>query len=466
MKKLVLSFIAISLVLTQLVFAQDFSVDLYPTDLRNYNFFATQTDYITITINNPMQEDWFTISVVGFPKQWVVAKESLLRVPSYGSNSIVIEVKPSRDALPNTYQYFLKVTRPSTGSVFEDKMLINVKQVTSAILKDIFLSCETCSDEIIVSGDVHNVGSKQLTNLAVVAKVSNQQKTFPIDRLGVLESKDFALSFSLDGMSPGDYDIDFNLVNDVGMSFYKETKSFNIPAVESIVYDKEVSTTPFGSSVTVTATNNGNVVAEADLQSVSPEGWHYFLTGPSPTGMMLGNYYWKVSLAPDETKSITYSEIYWPTYVLIISAVLAAVFIYWQSTALVFSKRLIRKPGNEVSVSLHLKSKKKGVNNVVVKDTVPSDFSLVNKFESIKPLIRKVADGVELHWKLGRLTPHEERVLHYTLKPAKELFNKVKLPSAKARGVRRKAPIYKRSNRVSIHPKKRAKSFVTVAVKE
>jgi hypothetical protein len=466
MKRLILSFLAVTLVLTQMAFAQDFSISIEPSDLQHHDFFASHTEYITLTINNPMPEDWFNIIVFGFPQEWVFAKEFSLKVPSHGSNSVLIEVSPPRDAIPDEKEYLVKVTRRSTWSILEETMRINVKQVTSAILKDISLSCETCSDEIIVSGDVYNVGSKLLTNLAVVAKLSNQQKTFPIDRLGVLESKDFALSFSLDDMSPGDYDIDFNLVNDVGMSFYKETKSFNIPPVENIVYDKDVSTTPFGSTVTVTATNTGNVVSEADLESVSPQGWYYFMTGPTPTGMMLGNYYWKVSLAPDETKSITYSEIYWPTYVLIISAVLIAVFIYWQSTALVFSKRLIRKPGKEVSVSLHLRSKKKGVSNVVVKDTIPSEFSIVSKFESVKPLIRKVANGVELHWKLGKLTPHEERVLHYTLKPARELFNKVKLPSAKARGVRRKAPIYKRSNRVSIHPKKRAKSFVTVAVKE
>jgi hypothetical protein len=466
MKKLALSFLAVTLVLTQVAFAQDFTISIEPSNLQHHDFFASHTEYITLTINNPMPEDWFTITVFGFPQEWVFAKESLLRVPSYGSNSVLIEVSPPRDAIPAEKEYLVKVTRPSTGSVIEQEIRINVKQVTSAILKDISLSCETCSDEIIVSGDVHNVGSKLLTNLAVIAKTSNQQKTFPIDRLGVLESKDFALSFSLDDMSPGDYDIDFNLVNDVGLSFYKETKSFTIPPVENIVYDRDVSTTPFGSTITVTATNTGNVVSEADLESVSPEGWYYFLSGPTPTGMVLGNYYWKVSLAPDESKSITYSEIYWPAYVLIISAVLIAVFIYWQSTALVFSKRLIRKPGKEVSVSLHLKSRKKGVGNVVVKDTVPSDFSIVSKFESVKPLIKKVANGVELHWKLGKLTPHEERVLHYTLKPAKDLLNKVKLPSAKARGVRRKAPIYKRSNRVSIHPKKKAKSFVTVAVKE
>jgi hypothetical protein len=465
MKKLLISFLAISIILTQVAFAQDFSISIDPADTGKHDFLATQTDYIKLTINNPLYEDWFTVSVFGYPQEWVTAEESLIKIPSYGSGEVLIKIEPAKDALPNIYEYFLKVVRTSTKSEIERSLLINVKQVTAAILKDIYLSCGTCSDEVLVSGTVYNVGSKLLTNLAVVAKMGNQQKTFQIDRLSPRDSTDFAISFSLEGMSPGKYDIDFNLVDDIGRSFYTETKSFNIPSIENIVYGNDVST-PFGSSITLTATNTGNVVAEADLSSISPEGWYYFYSGPNPTGMILGKYYWKMSLPPGESNSITYSEIYWPTYVLIIFAVLVGVFIYWQSTALTFSKRIIRKPGNEASVSLHLRSRKKGVDKVVVKDTVPSDFAISNKFESVKPMIKKIADGVELHWRLGRMNPQEERVLHYTIKPAKEMRSKVKLPAAKAKGTRHKAPIYKRSNRVSVHPKPKEKTTFSVAVKE
>ena len=181
--------------------------------------------------------------------------------------------------------------------------------------------------------------------------------------------------------------------------------------------------------------------------------------------MILGKYYWKTALAPGETQSVTYSEIYWPTYVLIIFAVLAGVFIYWQSTALTFSKRLIRKSGSEASVSLHLRSRKRGVDKVVVKDTVPAGFSITSKFESVKPIIKKIADGVELHWNLGKMGTQEERVLHYTIKPSDKVTGTVKLPAAKAKARRHKAPLYKKSNRVSVHTGKKKSTF-TVAVKE
>ncbi|MFH0929240.1 MAG: hypothetical protein V1818_02670 [Candidatus Aenigmatarchaeota archaeon] len=465
MKKLFLSFLAITLVLSQVAFAQDFSMTIEPTDIVKHEFLATHTEYIKLTIENPLFESWFTVSVVGFPQEWVTAKESLIRVPAYSKGEVLIEVNLPKDALPNIYEYFLKVTRTNTGSVSERSLLINVKQVTSAILRDIYLSCGTCTDEVLISGNVYNVGSKLLNNLVIVANVGNQQKTFPIERLGVLESKEFTMAFDLDGKSPGSYDVDFELVDDIGRIFYTEQKSFKIPSIENIVYDNDVSSTPFGSSVTLTATNTGNIDAEADLSSVSPEGWYYFYSGPNPTGMILGKYYWKTTIAPGESSSVTYSEIYWPTYVLIIAAVLAGVFIYWQSTALTFSKRLITKTDGHASVSLHLRSRKKGVDGVFVKDTVPSQFSIMSNFESVKPIIKKIADGVELHWRLGKMGSKEERVLHYTIKPAENMVGDVKLPAAKAKGKRHKAPIYKRSNRVSVRAGGKKRTF-SVAVNE
>ncbi|MBN2202861.1 MAG: hypothetical protein JW700_01585, partial [Candidatus Aenigmarchaeota archaeon] len=112
-----------------------------------------------------------------------------------------------------------------------------------------------------------------------------------------------------------------------------------------------------------------------------------------------------------------------------------------------------------------LRSRKKGVDSVVVKDTVPSGFSITSKFESVKPMIKKIADGVELHWRLGKMGPKEERVLHYTIKPTEGVSGRVKLPVAKAKGKRHKAPIYKRSNKVSVHTGKKKSTF-SVAVKE
>jgi len=464
MKRLIISFLVLSFVLTQLVSATDFSINV---DLKEF-YFAAKTDYIILKINNDLSyEDWFTISVIGVPQEWVIPETSLKRIPAYGSEEIKIEVKLGRDAMPNVYSYFLKVTRVSTKSEIEKEMLINIRQITSAIIKDLSISCETCLDEVSVSGMVHNVGSRTL-DLALIAKVANQQKTISIGKLDIFEKKPFETTFSLEGTNPGNYLIELNLVDAVGNSLYTDSIGFKIPSIENIIYDRQDSPTPFGNIITLTATNKGNIVSDIELKGDEPE-WYSAFSGPAPTGMIVGKYFWKRSLAPDESISVTYSEIYWPTYVLIIIAILIGVFIHWQSMALVLTKNVIRGKrfgvGGEVSVSLSLKNKKKELKRVAIRDVVPSNFSIVSKFETVKPIIRKIASGIELIWKIGDLKPHEERVLHYTIKPTvEEIPRRTSLPSAIMKALRGNNLLIKRSNRVSLTPEEEEKRVVTVKV--
>ena len=465
MKKLFISFLVTFTLLLQIAFAADFSINV--DKKTDYPFYATKTDYITLTINNPSNEDWFTISLIGVPKEWVTAQNSIIKVPRMGSNSVKIEVSPDKVAIPNIYQYFLKVTRISSGDELEKTLLLNIVQVTSAIMKDISLSCKTCLDKVDISGKVINVGSRDL-DLALVLKYANQQKTIALGKLYYGEKRDFQTSIDLKDMEPKDYDVDIILIDTNGNVLYTESASFSIQSVQNVVYDKKISSTPFGSSITVTATNEGNIKSEANLMSTSPQNWYSFISGPSPTGMMTGFYVWKTSLQPGESTSLSYSEIYWPTYVLIVAVVIALAFIYWQTSAFTFKKNVIGKSsfkfGKDISISLHLKSRRKEIDKAAIRDIVPPNFSIVSKFETVKPLIRKVANGIELLWKVGNLRPNEERVLHYTIRPNIEASHKVNLPSAIAKAATGKNLAFKHSNRVTLSPEKEESRVVPVKV--
>jgi len=407
------------------------------------------------------------ISVFGVPKEWVTPETSLKRIPAYGSEEVKIEIKPSRDAYPNVYSYFLKVTRVSTKSEIEKEILINLRQVTAAIIKDLSLSCETCMGEVTVSGTVYNVGSRTL-DVVLIAKTANQQKTISVGKLDIYGKEEFETTFNLEGVSPGDHLIELNLVDTVGNNLYTEAIGFRIPSIENIVYDRQDSPSPFGNIITLTATNKGNIFSDVELEAGEP-AWYSTFSGPTPTGMAIGKYFWKRSLAPGESINVSYSEIYWPTYVLIIFAVLFGVFIHQQSTALIFTKNVMRGKrfgiGKETSVSLSLRNRKKELRRVIIRDVVPSNFSIVSKFETVKPVIRKVARGIELVWKVGDLKPHEERVFHYTIKPTlEEMPRRTSLPSATMKALRGKSVLVKKSNRVGLSPKEGETSIVTVKV--
>ena len=99
------------------------------------------------------------------------------------------------------------------------------------------------------------------------------------------------------------------------------------------------------------------------------------------------------------------------------------------------------------------------------RDVIPSNFSIVSKFETVKPVIRKIARGIELVWRVGSLKPHEERVLHYTLKPTEEeIPRRTSLPSAIMKALRGRSILVKRSNSVSLSPHEEESTVVTVKV--
>jgi len=106
--------------------------------------------------------------------------------------------------------------------------------------------------------------------------------------------------------------------------------------------------------------------------------------------------------------------------------------------------------GNEVSISLSIKNRRRQMSKVIVRDVVPHYFSVISSFATVKPLIRKIAEGTELIWRIGDMKAHEERVLQYKIKAIKDFVGKVRLPSAHMRADYEGKPLSKRSNSLSL----------------
>jgi hypothetical protein len=54
----------------------------------------------------------------------------------------------------------------------------------------------------------------------------------------------------------------------------------------------------------------------------------------------------------------------------------------------------------------------------------------VDRFDTMKPVIRKAGTGTELTWKIKTLNPREERVLTYRIKPVVDIVGTMRLPKA------------------------------------
>ena len=58
---------------------------------------------------------------------------------------------------------------------------------------------------------------------------------------------------------------------------------------------------------------------------------------------------------------------------------------------------------------------------------------VIQKFDTLKPVIRKTAEGTELSWKLDSLKTAEERVINYRIKPTVDVLGSLELPSSTMR---------------------------------
>jgi hypothetical protein len=70
------------------------------------------------------------------------------------------------------------------------------------------------------------------------------------------------------------------------------------------------------------------------------------------------------------------------------------------------------------------------IKDVLIRDFVPSIATVVEKFDTLRPTLRKVAGGTELVWRLDSIGPLEERVLAYRVKPSVDIIGTLKLPKA------------------------------------
>ena len=169
--------------------------------------------------------------------------------------------------------------------------------------------------------------------------------------------------------------------------------------------------------------------------------WFFYSPLPVSKSRINGNieYSWKVpALKPGESYEIIYETRVWWLWVLG-GIILAGIFFglkYFYSLTLIkeYRPKSSLAPGKDISVFLGIRNKtRREMKNLVVKDYIPPVVTLVKKFPTLKPQIKKAGDRIELTWKIPILKPGEEVILSYKIRPIVEIMGTLKLPHATVR---------------------------------
>lgn len=462
MNKILPLILAILVAVPFAAYAEDFTIAVQEQE----EYLAGKIYTLPLTITNSGPEEWFSISILGVPSDWMSVSSQSLKVNQSSSGTTNIIFAIPKTAKPSFYTYLLSVKRTSTGEVQQKQLLTWVRQISSVIVSDLKLSCTDCLERLDISGTVDNVGTRdQFINLKLT--LNGKEKVHEIGTLNATDSKSFEDTFLLDGMQPGDYVVGVELRNDTGYIVFSDEAPFTIESLKNISYQRKISSNVFGIFATLTATNSGNGNDMANFNSEVLKQWYAFYNGPEPNSISGNIYNWSVELKSGESAKISYSEVYWPVILIIIVLIGAGLYMYVQLVTLSIRKHVKNQKvekGKDISVSLHIKSMMRAADSVFVKDHIPLGFSITEKFETIKPLIRKKDDGTELIWKVGGIGKNEYRIINYKIKPTREVIGKVQLPPAKIRAKYNGRPAIEKSNPIFLYGEQKESKTVSVRV--
>ncbi|RLJ07580.1 MAG: hypothetical protein DRP16_03185 [Candidatus Aenigmatarchaeota archaeon] len=435
MKKIMLGFVFL-FVFLNCVYAAPLEIQVNPQNITAKPF-TTANYKLTIT-NNQDVNDSFLISLSGENLFWRMTGVILKKIDANSSDTVNMVFYPT-DGYRGVFEYIVTVSSTTNPEIKASK------KIYLEVPPDLKINNFSVTKEGNVLDLKLRIYSIKEKNLKIEFRVKDSKGNV-IASDSVMESingnKLVTKQIKMpDNVLAGEYTAEAK-IEGTNLSV---SKSFSVPEVHNVVKKREVKENPLYKQVRLVITNEGNV----------PEK-NYRITESSSIDFMTGlvtlpekNCYDREGkriceyvideIQPGESKEVTYTISYLPTYTVYIVLLLLALgfvfFSFFRAAKPKINKKHIKKSENRHSIVLEIKNPfYHYLKDVVVKDWVsPLGHVLSDEIKAVKPVIKRLETGTELVWNLGSMKPREERVLTYDIKTLVQ--GSLKMPRAKAKMV-------------------------------
>jgi len=448
-----LAFVAFFL-LFPISLAQNVEVAVFPTELR-IKAESTQTMELTMK-NNLNQDSTFLISI--FPTSLtgiiiIPEKNSVYLLPRE-TKTIQISFVASVDVLERVPQS-LQITVSSIDfpNVSDSINVLVISERTVAVSISSLSIDKTITNPdsmILISLGITNYASSPSDQYILQTTIMKERrviKTYEeqIRSIPARSTTNYNYTYYFDRYaSAGGYVVSSELrdgMNKIVSSITPKDVKVN-EISNKITIDKSSSYGFLYSSIIVKIKNEGNVpVTNFNFTESLPSFAVSFFapeTEPKYVSAEDGRtiYKWSIaSLSPGEEVMIKYSFRLWHVWAGLIGIGII-VYLFFKFT---FMPTVIKSHSHigpitkdkEILIKLDVRNNTlREIRDVVVKDTVPTIAKVVERFETMKPVIKIGSYGTELTWKFDSLKPREERILTYRIKPNLNIAGSLHLPSA------------------------------------
>jgi hypothetical protein len=431
---------------------EDIELLITPSDIR---INTTETKFVELTItNNRDIKDSFSISV--WPSTtWSgitpnLEKDKLINMEP-GANAttrLYFSVDSSADEIITT---FLVTARSITEADLTISGAVNVRVIrkTAIYVSDLKLDKYVLgqADCITITTTITNFGSESGPyRLQTDVKSGSTLLERFDDFIETIESKsinDAENRYCFDRYAiAGTYTIETTLKTGLNKFVDARTMSLKINEEMNLIKTEKVSYNPFAKTKTITIKNEGNVIEEDFYitETVSEFISKFFYPEETPVISesmdRKVSYKWFVgSLAPGAEVQVKYEirffSIWFSGLMIVVVVFLAFSYVYRPKISKKANLVGSLKRGKEIPMMLDVKNSTiHEIKNITVHDTVPAIAKLVERFDTMKPDVKKSEAGAELTWKIKSLQPLEERVLTYKITPVVEVIGSLKMPSA------------------------------------
>jgi hypothetical protein len=422
--------------------------------------YGGETSSIDLTINNNQGgADTFTVTV--FPPYYLNVTTNLepsVWVNASSTQNVNLKFDMPRDVEELTIVFKISVKSVSDGSVSDEKdFLLRTVRKTDVFIDKINPPENSKFDPeqaVDIEVKVRNVGLNTLGNYdleTTVSKSGSVLKTYN-NAIETILPKSFETVYSYYAIGkydePGIYVIRSVLEDSDGKIISDQITTFNVSSAYKLPTEYTKRNTIYNFlfiTTTVTVKNEGNINTPSFYITESAPAFGKILFDPDNEPSEIKNldgrmvYSWLVpTLEPGKEIKIKYSYALWRMWIILlvvgIGTYVGIKFFYSPTIRKTHRHRGPITKEKEVVVSLEVKNRSRHeVKDVQVRDIVPSIAKVIEKFDTLKPMIRTTAIGTELRWKIDALKPGEERVVTYRIKPVVDVAEKLDLPKAHVR---------------------------------
>jgi len=318
------------------------------------------------------------------------------------------------------------------------------------------ISKVTLSNDTLIPGqtlsvvtEVSNPSDVASTPFDLVINVRNSNNTivYPpatshLDIIQAKSSKTVTNSIQIvQQLGYGRFQVELVLQNSQRTEVSNQVLSFVVQQFEKLTAQKNVKFGLLTQDIFLKVRNEGNSVANASTSETIPAFMKTFVTfvnqpdSEQPEGNNIVYTWLFYNLQPAEERIIEYQINLWQIVLLAVIIIIAVAYAF----TYVFTIRIVKRHKlfgpvagtKEIAVTLEVRNRTRHtLHNVYVRDFLPSFAIVVEKFETIKPIVRKVSNGTEIIWKFDTLRSMDERILTYRLKPTMEILGEIRLPRA------------------------------------